>query len=108
MFRDMQCPKCFNVIETHSCKFCGIKDVFHSDERIVKQEVYNGYFVSTVHTVIDHDMTGEGSLWFETMVFKGEKVSSDTVYVKRCQYPDEAVLQHEEAKMIIDKGLNHE
>jgi hypothetical protein len=104
MLRFIQCPKCFSMIETHSCKSCGIKDVFRTDERIVKQEVYNGYLVSTVHTIIDHDMTGKGSLWFETMVFKGEEVSSDSVYVERCQYHKEAVLQHEEAKMIIDKG----
>ena len=123
MFKFKQCPKCLGMIDSLSCNVCGVQDVLKLDERIVKQEVYNGYFISTVHTVINHSWTENENLWFETMIFEGKELSpktkngksfnfniEDSVYVERCELRSEAVTQHEEAKMIVGKqfGEPHE
>lgn len=83
---------------------------FEQDEdhkkRVVKQEDYKGYFVSTVFLVLDHSYGGT-PLWFKTMIFKGTGESREWVGEEqwRCETWQQAEEQHEAAKRAIDQKL---
>lgn len=77
------------------------------DYKIVKQEEYKGYYVSTVWLGIDHnfarftDPTLPPHI-FETMIFKDNWWTLD--YQERYSTEAEALAGHEAAKRAIDNG----
>lgn len=85
-----------------------------SPERIVKQEIIGGYFVSTVFLGIAHNFSDNfPPLLFETMIFDDSEMGADIPdsvldYQERCSTWEEAEKQHQEAveftKKIITKA----
>lgn len=66
------------------------------DYKIIKQETLpNGKFVSTVWLGLDHSLTGEAPLIFETMVFS-EKGKWDELDMERYATLEEARKGHDE------------
>jgi hypothetical protein len=79
-----------NIIESNDVHEWG--RMFEQRERIVKQEHFNGTFISTVFLGLDHSFSEEGPpVLFETMVFNPE---GSGYYEERCCTWDEAVAQH--------------
>jgi len=76
---------------------------FQSDERFLKQEYVNNYFISTIFLVIDHNMTDKGRpVLFETMVFGGKEGWED-LEQERYYTEEEALEGH---KRIVNKYNN--
>jgi hypothetical protein len=72
--------------------------------KVVKQEVVNGKYVSTVFLGMDHNYHNFGSpILFETMVFP-EKGNFSEIYCERCCFYDDALMMHQEAIQWVRKG----
>ncbi len=76
------------------------------DRKLLKQEHYKGYFISTVFLTLDHGYN-ESGVHFETYVFKsdGKDVTSwCEVWGRRAKSYEAALKDHQEAKDAIDNG----
>lgn len=69
--------------------------------RIIKQELVDGYRVSTVFLVLNHGYGDEYPQWFETMVFSPDHKD---LFQERCATKDEALQIHEKAKRLVETG----
>lgn len=81
--------------------------------KIVKQEVVDGYLVSTVHLIMEHrDIDQQTPVWFETMVFhtskEGEPYLEEEIFMKRYETHQDALKGHEEAKAVIENLKKYE
>lgn len=73
-------------------------------DRVVKQEAYKGFYISTVFLGIDHAFSlGSSPKLFETMIFP-EKGKWNDLWMERCSTWNEAIKMHERAKKVIDNG----
>lgn len=69
---------------------------FNTPIRILKQEYYKHYFVSTVFLGISHDLGGSSSELFETMVFSRRTGKPFDDYTRRYSTWDQAMAGHVE------------
>ena len=87
-----------------------VKLAFSDGQRLrnmLKQEHYNGFFVSTIFLPLDHSFGGGAPVHFETYVFNsdGEKISYyGEVWGRRACTYEEAMEHHAEAIREIDAG----
>lgn len=99
---------------TKDKKIVGTNDVLNVEksmsqkDKIIKQESYKGYFVSTVFIPIDLSF-GEGEpVHFETMIFPADKRGGIRDFLEKwCERTttyEKALEVHEKAKEVIDKG----
>lgn len=74
---------------------------WYDPNKIVKQEDYKGYFISTVHLPVNHKMEpwDDEDKWFETMIFKNYPQDE---WCERTSTYEKALEQHERAKEFID------
>lgn len=79
---------------------------FETADRQIDVSQVGGYMISTIFLGIDHGFGGR-PLWFETMVFGGEKFWRDYFeeqYMERYETFDEAKAGHERITNLIKSG----
>lgn len=72
-------------------------------DRVVRQEEYKGFWVSTIFLGLDHSFSDSPPVVFETMIFPSKKKLLELWCRRACTW-GEALGHHMEAKREIDKG----
>ena len=73
------------------------------NRKVVCQETFEDYWVSTVFLGLDHGFNNEEPILFETMVFPPNRDWSE-IYCNRCSTWEEAEEMHKETIAKLEKG----
>lgn len=96
--------------EDNEVQEASVFEAFSEDQeqrRLIKQEVFGNFWISTVFLRMDHSFTDE-PLWFETMIFPAENgerpAKLNEEWCERCSTYEQALAMHQRAIDAVNNG----